>query len=188
MSLLAMPGTRTPLLSSVVSSHHLHPLHSGRPGLFAQRHPRPSTTSVIPRVRHSLKKTCSTPVWHRSVLLLIVLDTLIVLAVLLLNLFICELSHPSSPPGAPDNLPGSKDPKVISRLKLALDILQETSFALSCIFLGELFVTLLAFGPGYLKRWIHAIDAAVITVGFLVDVVLKNGLVEEVAELVVVLR
>lgn len=121
-------------------------------------------------------------------MLLIVLDTLIVLAVLLLNLFICELSHPSSPPGAPDNLPGSNDPKVISRLELALDVLQETSFALSCIFLGELFVTLLAFGPGYLKRWIHAIDAAVITVGFLVDVVLKNGLVEEVAELVVVLR
>lgn len=43
------------------------------------------------------------------------------------------------------------------------------------------------FGVGYLKRWIHALDAAIIAIGFLVDIILKNGVVEEVAGLVVVL-
>ncbi|EPS43358.1 hypothetical protein H072_2679 [Dactylellina haptotyla CBS 200.50] len=191
MSLLSNPGTRTPLLSSVVSSHHSYPLHLGisaSPTLFHQRHPRPASTVLLPRIRHTLKSTCSTPLWHRSILALIILDTLVVLSVLLLNLFICELSHPSAPPGVPDNLPGSNNPTVIRRLKVALDILQETSFVLSCVFLAELFVTLVAFGLRYLKQWIHAIDAAVITLGFLVGVVLKNGVVEEVAGLVVVLR
>ncbi|KAK6544838.1 hypothetical protein TWF694_001519 [Orbilia ellipsospora] len=191
MSLLTNPGTRTPLLSSVVYSHHSHPLNlrfSASPSLFSQRHPHPATTRLLPRVRHNLKITCSTPIWHRSILVLIILDTLIVLSVLLLNLFICELSHPDSPPGVPSDLPGSNDPAVIHRLHVSLKILEETSFALSCVFLAELFVTLLAFGLRYLKRWMHAIDAAVIVLGFLVDVVLKNGVVEEIAGLVVVLR
>ncbi|KAK6530985.1 hypothetical protein TWF281_007813 [Arthrobotrys megalospora] len=180
-------GTRTPLLSAVISSHS-HPLHHGiSTSLFSQRHPRPSTTSFLPRVRHRLKTFCSTPLWHRSILLLIIIDTLIILSVLLLNLFVCELSHPDIPPGSPA-LPGTNNPTIIQRLELALSILQELSFALSCLFLAELFITLLGFGVGYLKRWIHALDAAVITVGFLVDIILKNGVVEEVAGLVVVLR
>ncbi|KAF3904987.1 hypothetical protein AA313_de0201652 [Arthrobotrys entomopaga] len=150
MSLLTNPGNRTPLLSSVVYSHHSHPLnvrYSASPSLFSQRHPHPATTRLLPR-----------------------------------------LSHPDSPPGVPSDLPGSNNPTVIHRLQIALKVLEETSFGLSCVFLAELFVTLLAFGLRYLKRWMHAIDAAVIVLGFLVDVVLKNGVVEEVAGLVVVLR
>ncbi|KAF3941838.1 hypothetical protein ABW19_dt0210396 [Dactylella cylindrospora] len=191
MSLLTTPATRTGLLSSVVSSHHYHPLHVSHytsPSLFSHRHPRPSTTSLLPRIRYALKSFLSTPLFHRLILLLIILDTLIVLSVLLLNLFICELSHPSSPPGSPGNIPGSNDPKVIGRLKTALDVLQESSFALSCLFLAELLATLVGFGLGYLRRWIHAIDAGVITAGFVVDVVLKQGVIEEVAGLIVVLR
>ncbi|KAK6500129.1 hypothetical protein TWF481_010484 [Arthrobotrys musiformis] len=180
-------ASRAPLLSFVVSSYQSYPLYRDVPrSLFSQRHPRPPTTSFLPRVRYRLKSLCSTPLWHRSILILIILDTLIVISVLLLNLFICELSHPARPPGSP-KIPDT-NPTIIWRLKLALDILQETSFVLSCLFIAELFITLLGFGIGYLKRWIHALDAAIITIGFLVDVILKNGVVEEVAGLVVVLR
>ena len=39
----------------------------------------------------------------------------------------------------------------------------------------------------YFRSWFHCFDAAVITVGFIVDVVL-HGVVEEIASLVVILR
>ncbi|KAF3229657.1 hypothetical protein TWF106_000189 [Orbilia oligospora] len=91
------------------------------------------------------------------------------------NLFICELSRHASritrfPQRDPHHNPAP-----------------QTSFALSCLFLAELSVTLVVFGVGYLEQWIHALDAAIITIRLFVDIILRNGVVE-VAGLVVVLR
>lgn len=41
--------------------------------------------------------------------------------------------------------------------------------------------------PSFFKSWFHCLDATVITVGFVIDVVLK-GMLEEIGSLVVVLR
>lgn len=51
----------------------------------------------------------------------------------------------------------------------------------------ELLASLWAFGLSYLKNWFHILDATVIVVGFVIDVVF-HGTVEEVGSLVVVGR
>ncbi len=51
----------------------------------------------------------------------------------------------------------------------------------------ELLASIWAFGFKFFKSWFHCLDATVITVGFVIDVLLK-GMLEEIGSLVVVLR
>ena len=51
----------------------------------------------------------------------------------------------------------------------------------------ELLASIWAFGLRFFKSWFHCLDATVITVGFVIDVLLK-GILEEIGSLVVVLR
>lgn len=51
----------------------------------------------------------------------------------------------------------------------------------------ELLASIWAFGFRFFKSWFHCLDATVITVGFVIDVLLK-GILEEIGSLVVILR
>ena len=99
----------------------------------------------------------------------------------MLDLFICEAKHPD------DHDLGDVDAPSLERMKVALQAVQETSFAIGCVFVAELSLTLIAFGWKYLTEWMHIVDSLVIILGFVIDVLLK-GPVEEAASLLVILR
>ncbi|KAJ3455712.1 hypothetical protein MRS44_017194 [Fusarium solani] len=70
---------------------------------------------------------------------------------------------------------------------LALNILGAIGLVFSCLFMIELIVSVWAFGWNYFESWFHCFDAFIVVAGFITDVVLQ-GIIEEVASLIVVMR
>ena len=164
--------SRTPLLAGILSHRKAH-------ARYLQEDQHPTRSILVIRFRqtcHILGRICSHPIFHKFVLVFVVLDTLLVISQLLLNLFICELESPPE-----------KEFEKVHQLNIALEVVTETSFVLSCVFMTELLATLLGFGWRYLGEWIHLLDAVVITAGFILDLLLKGPL-EEAAALLIVLR
>lgn len=106
---------------------------------------------------------------HYSVLALVSVDIAGIFTAFILQLFTCE---------------GHIGSETSAKAEKAIDI---ASLVFSCFFVLELGASVWVFGWKYFHSKFHCLDAAVILVGFLVDVLLK-GLLEEVGSLVVIMR
>ncbi|KAI9811487.1 MAG: hypothetical protein M1827_005470 [Pycnora praestabilis] len=120
-------------------------------------------------IRHQIQRFLTSKTGHYSVLLLVAADVSCIFADFLISLLKCE--QKSADHG----------------WDIAQDVLGIVSLVFSCLFMAELLAAVFAFGLAYFKSWFHCFDAAVIILGFVVDVLL-HGVLEEVASLVVILR
>ncbi|KAI9777515.1 MAG: hypothetical protein M1839_008809 [Geoglossum umbratile] len=134
-----------------------------------QEVPSPSNESHIQRVRLAVQRILASKIMHYSVLLMVTLDVSCIFGDIFIDLFTCGQKHPDRAWG------------------VAREALGNTSLVFSILFMLELLASVWAFGFPYFRSWFHCFDAAVISVGFVVDVLL-HGVVEEVASLVVILR
>lgn len=100
-------------------------------------------------------------------LALVSLDIAGILAAFVLQLFTCE---------------GHVTPAASVRAAYVLEIL---SLVFCCLFVLELSASGWVFGKQYFRSGFHCLDAAVILVGFIINVLLK-GVLEEIGSLVVV--
>ncbi|KAK7754287.1 hypothetical protein SLS62_003866 [Diatrype stigma] len=107
---------------------------------------------------------------HWVVLVLVVLDVAGILSDIFIGSITCDL--------------GKKGEPWVGATRQGLTTF---SLVMSCVFMLELAVDLLADGLGYFKEKLHCFDAFVIVTGFAVDL-LEHGVVEEIASLVVILR
>lgn len=118
---------------------------------------------------------------HYIVLTLVTLDVLSIFADIFLALYICE--DLSKSPSSGEKPSRSK----IHQLESARDGLSIAGLVFSCGFMLELLLSIWAFGWRYFNSWFHCLDATVIVASFAIDVLLK-GVLEEAAQLVVILR
>ncbi|KAG7107853.1 hypothetical protein HYQ45_018203 [Verticillium longisporum] len=65
--------------------------------------------------------------------------------------------------------------------------LTRAGLVFSSLFLLELVLCIVAFGLKYLSDWFHCLDAVVIVMSFVVDL-LSHGIIEDIASLVIVFR
>lgn len=106
---------------------------------------------------------------HYSVLALVSLDIAGIFTAFILQLFTCE---------------GHIAPTSSAKAEKAISI---ASLVFSCLFLLELGASVWVFGWKYFHSKFHCLDATVILMGFVVDVLLK-GVLEEIGSLVVTMR
>ena len=135
----------------------------------------PATRSrfhYIKRSRELTAKWMKSRMQRYSLLVLIAVDILSIFADIFISLYMCE---------------EGKDKGDHSSLERAQEALKLVALVFSCIFMAELLLTLWAFGMKHFRRWFHCIDAAVIIVSFVVDVVLR-GVTAEVVSLVILVR
>ncbi|KAB5554821.1 hypothetical protein GE09DRAFT_1122491 [Coniochaeta sp. 2T2.1] len=122
------------------------------------------------RLRHKAQAQLSTKKKHYMVMALVALDVGGILADIFVALIACD-RHEQEEPWVGD----------------VRDGLRVASLVFSCLFLVELGVCVWAFGVRYFSSWFHCFDAVVILVSFVSDL-LTQGIVEEIASLVIVLR
>ncbi|EMR62385.1 putative hydrogen voltage-gated channel 1 protein [Eutypa lata UCREL1] len=107
---------------------------------------------------------------HWVVLVLVILDVAGILSDIFIGLITCEL--------------GREDESWVGPTRQGLTTF---SLVMSCVFMLELIMSVLADGLEYFKEKLHCFDAFVIVMGFAVDL-LEHNVVEEIASLVVILR
>ncbi|KAM0287236.1 hypothetical protein ACHAQH_000550 [Verticillium albo-atrum] len=130
-------------------------------------------TSHDSRSRGQLRHLLSSRKKHFVVLALVALDV----AALLANIFI-ELVECDRRDEKLERQPWAIDTR---------DALTTAGLVFSSLFLLELILCIVAFGIDYLGDWFHCLDAVVIIVSFVVDL-LSHGIVEDIASLVIVFR
>ena len=89
----------------------------------------------------------------------------------------CAQTHPA--PAHP--------PRCLPAAHSAETALSWTSITILCIFVAEQLLRLLVFGPRYFLSWWHALDAAIVIVSLVLELVLK-GVERETLSLLVVFR
>ncbi|KAF2740639.1 hypothetical protein EJ04DRAFT_571965 [Polyplosphaeria fusca] len=119
--------------------------------------------STMTSTRQQLHRVFLSKTFHYSILLLVALDV----AYIVVNLLTCD--HRS---GAAET---------------TLKALEYVGLTFSCLFVLELLASLWAFGLHYLRSKFHVFDAVVIIASFVVEVTLQ-GVDQEIASLVVILR
>ncbi|KAH7243820.1 hypothetical protein B0J15DRAFT_565137 [Fusarium solani] len=132
-------------------------------------HPLEGERWAIQNIREKTTRLLFSKIGHYSVISLVCLDILGMVANFILRLFKCEQGK-----SGPD-------------WNLALNILGAIGLVFSCLFMIELIVSVWAFGWNYFESWFHCFDAFIVVAGFITDVVLQ-GIIEEVASLIVVMR
>ncbi|KAI0851220.1 hypothetical protein F5Y00DRAFT_259758 [Daldinia vernicosa] len=126
--------------------------------------------SVYRRTRAALSRFMNSRTKHWIVLVLVIIDVAGILSDIFIALITCEIGVEHDPWVAP------------TRNTLAV-----LSLTLSCVFLGELLLSVLADGLRYFASKLHCFDAFVIVVGFAVDL-LEHNTAEKIASLIVMLR
>lgn len=139
------------------------------PLLPAHRDDQPSGEPQAASLKHRTARFLASKAGHYSVLALVSLDIAGIFTAFILQLFTCE---------------GHIAPETSAKAENVLEI---ASLVFSCLFVLELGATVWVFGWKYFHSKFHCLDAVVIVVGFVVDVVLK-GVLEEIGSLVVVMR
>lgn len=131
--------------------------------------PERGDTSEAHTLKHRTARWLNSKAGHYSILALVSLDIAGIFTAFILQLFACEghISRESS-----------------ARAEHALEIL---SLVFSCLFVLELGASVWVFGWAYFRSKFHCFDAAVILIGFVIDVLLK-GVLEEIGSLVVIMR
>ncbi|KAF2662278.1 hypothetical protein K491DRAFT_686761 [Lophiostoma macrostomum CBS 122681] len=129
--------------------------------------PNSNSYFPIPSIRRQLFRFLDSKTFHYSILALVSLDVSCLFADIVINLLTC--GHRTKP------------------YDDALRALEIISLVFSCLFVLELIATLWAFGTSYFKSKFHIFDAAIIITSFIVEVTLQ-GVTEEVASLIVILR
>ncbi|KAI1476300.1 hypothetical protein F4774DRAFT_393769 [Daldinia eschscholtzii] len=121
-------------------------------------------------MRAAISRFMNSRAKHWLVLVLIILDVAGILSDIFIALITCEI--------------GVEDDAWVAPTRNGLTIF---SLSLSCVFLVELVLSVVADGWGYFSSKLHCFDAFVIVVGFAVDL-LEHNTAEEIASLIVVLR
>ncbi|KAJ5191864.1 uncharacterized protein N7498_010849 [Penicillium cinerascens] len=129
--------------------------------------------SLIVRWRRSTVNFLTSRWGHYLVLMLVTVDVCCSFSEFLIKLHVCELKQ---------NGYGVDREWGITEEALGI-----AGLVISCLFMLELTVSILAFGMGYFADWFHIFDALVIVVAFVISVSLQ-GIEEEVGSLVIVLR
>ncbi|KAK3994642.1 hypothetical protein QBC44DRAFT_322471 [Cladorrhinum sp. PSN332] len=142
---------------------HSYPASSSSEGTLNN----PTYASFGQRVRELLSSRCK----HYFIITLVSLDVTVILTRIFVSLVACDLHL---------------DPNE-GWVGTTKEVLHPISLVLTCLFLGELGLSVCAFGLKFFSEWFHWLDAAVIIISFVVDVFVK-GLVEEIVSIVIVLR
>ncbi|KAI1808188.1 hypothetical protein F4811DRAFT_503377 [Daldinia bambusicola] len=132
--------------------------------------PPASWKPACQRARATISRLVNSRAKHWLVLILVVLDVAGILSDIFIALITCEIGVEHDAWVAP------------TRNGLAI-----FSLCLSCVFLAELLLSVVADGWRYFSSKLHCFDAFVIVVGFAVDL-LEHNTAEEIASLIVVLR
>ncbi|KAK4142063.1 uncharacterized protein C8A04DRAFT_38582 [Dichotomopilus funicola] len=136
--------------------------------------------SAHARLRQQARELLSTRAKHYFILTLVSLDVVAILVDLFATLLACDLRKGGGQVDDPqEGVPGW--------VGGTREVLHPLALVFSCAFVGELGVTVWAFGWGYFRDWFHCFDAFVILVSFGVDVATR-GIVEDIASIVIVLR
>ncbi|KAI9762072.1 MAG: hypothetical protein M1840_001481 [Geoglossum simile] len=139
----------------------------------AAQHQDPPDEPRVQRIRLAVQRFLTSRVGHYAILLMVSLDVTCIFGDIFISLFTCGREKEPQPDRA--------------AWEVARGVLGNISLVFSVLFMLELLASVWAFGLLYFRPWFHCFDAAVIAVGFVVDVLL-HGVVEEVASLVVILR
>ncbi|KAK0615026.1 ion transporter [Bombardia bombarda] len=143
---------------------------SMRPLLDYSMDPSSPFASAYSRWRRQTRRLLATKTKHYVILSFVTLDVAAILADIFINLVSCDLKLQDEP-----------------WVEQTGEALYLVGVVFSSLFLGELVVTIWAYGFSFFQEWFHCFDAFVILASFIIDV-LTRGILEEIGSLVIILR
>ncbi|CAK4033090.1 voltage-gated hydrogen channel 1-like [Lecanosticta acicola] len=129
-----------------------------------------TTSSTLAKARRQTKRFLASKIGHYSILLLVALDVSSIFADLVISSLACEGHIP------------------LKDAATATEILGVVSLVFSCLFMVELLASVWAFGWQFFRSPFHCLDAFIILLGFVLDILLRGTTLEEIGSIVVVLR
>ncbi|KAJ6785454.1 hypothetical protein PWT90_07116 [Aphanocladium album] len=165
-----------PLLGSEINhtpdayGHHVHVDDDGHDAEYYELEDNVADGCWAHRLQRACARALASRRKHFAVMAVVALDVSTLLVNIFIQLIACETQQADEP-----------------WVKTVTKALEAVGLLFSSLFMVELVACLYAFGWRYLSSKFHLFDAAVIVLGFLIDVGL-HGLAESIGSLVVVLR